>query len=124
MIFCNNLNMYIAIGIFGGLALNASIQGAQTSASARVCQCASASARARLTLPVAGDDGSELLAVLTQSPRIHVFTKVMTYIFPLAAIITTIPIFSIIIRYAPTLLCNRCRAGRRVLLPTVCVAFA
>jgi hypothetical protein len=29
-----------------------------------------------------------------------VFTKVMTYIFPLAAIITTIPIFSIIIRYA------------------------
>ena len=112
--------MYIAIGIFGGLALNASIQGAQTSASARVCQ----RARARLTLPVAGDDGSELLAVLTQSPRIHVFTKVMTYVFPLAAIITTIPIFSIIIRYAPTLLCNRCRAGRRVLLPSVCVTFA
>ena len=62
-------------------------------APACVCVCAH--------IALAGDDGAELLAVLTQSPRIHAFTKVMTYIFPLAAIITTIPIFSIIIRYAP-----------------------
>jgi hypothetical protein len=62
--------MYITIGIFGGLALSSSIQSG----------------------------GTELLAVLTRSPHIHMFTKVMTYIFPLAAIITTIPIFSIIIR--------------------------
>ena len=65
-------------------------------ARACVCVCAHAS-----RIALAGDDGAELLAVLTQSPRIHAFTKVMTYIFPLAAIITTIPIFSIIIRYAP-----------------------
>jgi hypothetical protein len=105
--------MYIAIGIFGGLALSAQIQGAQSQPSASfpalfVVFCLSPALFCEIRAPHlhldvahgAGDDGSELLAVLTQSSHIHVFTKIMTYIFPLAAIITTIPIFSIIIRYA------------------------
>ena len=78
--------MYIAIGIFGGLALDASIQGKNENKCVfppffNAAPCALTIALLPLVPPAPpGDDGSELLAVLTQSPRIHVFTKVMTYI--------------------------------------------
>lgn len=46
---------------------------------------------------VPGD--TDLLSVINDSPGANIFTQIAVYVYPFAGITTSIPIFSIIIRY-------------------------
>eukprot|EP01062_Namystynia_karyoxenos_P081977 TRINITY_DN9132_c0_g1_i1.p1 TRINITY_DN9132_c0_g1~~TRINITY_DN9132_c0_g1_i1.p1 ORF type:complete len:732 (+),score=288.55 TRINITY_DN9132_c0_g1_i1:106-2196(+) len=83
--------MFFSVGLFGALAWN-------------------------FATPEGKSDPPDLLAVLTSSdtrPHVGTMTQALAYLFPVVALVTSIPIFSIIVRYnlMENNICGRCWAN-------------